>query len=294
MSWFTSLIPAQYATSANANFPRPPAKRGSPRGVFFGAASLRSIQRGTGNAPEERGVQEYRGFARGARVDVDRQLTSRDRSSVESRESERGAIHCSPPTALPRSKLGAHDEGLHRRGLWEARNLHGAARAGSGLCGGRRVPRAQRGEARCLQGAHYCHSGSDERPRGHQARRSRVRRGARRACPDGRPPVRVGNGPGGSRLRGSGGALGLLVRVAHHSRRPGRLLVEDQSARERRRPARAPRSRRGPRRPGRGVPAGVCKRHAVDRRARERPRGGREPRPASVEPARGRSHSRAT
>jgi len=37
---------------------------------------------------------------------------------------------------------------------------------------------------------------------------------------------------------------------------------------------------------------GVCKRHAVDGRARERPRGGREPRPASVEPARGRSHSR--
>src|SRR5438552_8637932 len=31
---------------------------------------------------------------------------------------------------------------------------------------------------------------------------------------------------------------------------------------------------------------------AVDGRARERPRGGREPRPARVEPARGRSHSR--
>jgi hypothetical protein len=37
-------------------------------------------------------------------------------------------------TALPRSKLGPHER-LHRRGLWEARNLHGAARAGSGYAG---------------------------------------------------------------------------------------------------------------------------------------------------------------
>ena len=39
-------------------------------------------------------------------------------------------------------------------------------------------------------------------------------------------------------------------------------------------PARAPRSLRRPRRSGRGVPAGVCERHAVDGRARQRPRGG--------------------
>jgi NAD(P)H-binding len=37
---------------------------------------------------------------------------------------------------------------------------------------------------------------------------------------------------------------------------------------------------------------GVRQRHAVDRRARERPRGGREPGPARVEPARGRPHPR--
>ena len=68
-----------------------------------------------------------------------------------------------------------------------------------------------------------------------------------------------------------------------------------KTAREGRRPARAARSLRGPRRPGGGVPAGVRQRHAVDRRARQRPRGGREPGPARVEPARGRPRSsRAT
>ncbi len=93
----------------------------------------------------------------------------------------------------------------------------------------------------------------------------------------------------------SGCAPRLLVRMAHHPRRPGRVLVEAQGAREGLRPARAPRSLRGPRRPGGGVPAGVRERHPVDRRARERPRGGREPGPAGVEPARGRPRSsRAT
>ena len=42
----------------------------------------------------------------------------------------------------------------------------------------------------------------------------------------------------------AGGAPRVLVRVAHHARRPGRVLVEAQSAREGRRPARAPRSLR--------------------------------------------------
>src|SRR5205814_4207259 len=37
-------------------------------------------------------------------------------------------------------------EGLHRRRLWEARAIHGAARARSRLRGGRRVPRAERRE----------------------------------------------------------------------------------------------------------------------------------------------------
>ena len=101
-----------------------------------------------------------------------------------------------------------------------------------------------------------------------------------------------GNGPGGARLRASGGAPGVLVRVAHHPRRPGRVLVEAQGAREGLRPARAPRSLRRPRRPGRGMPPGVRQRHALDGRARERPRGGREPGPARVEPARGRPDPR--
>ena len=108
----------------------------------------------------------------------------------------------------------------------------------------------------------------------------------------GGPPVLVGNGPGGARLRASRGAPGVLVRVAHHARRPGRVFVEAQGDRQGLRPARAARSLRRPRRPGGGVPAGVCQRHAVDRRARQRPRRGREPGPARVEPARGRPHPR--
>ena len=61
--------------------------------------------------------------------------------------------------------------------------------------------RAKRGEARRVQGAHHRHSGSDGRPRGHQARGRRVRRGARRAGPARRPRVLDGNGPGGARPR---------------------------------------------------------------------------------------------
>ena len=51
-------------------------------------------------------------------------------------------------------------------------------------------------------------------------------------------------------------------------------------------------SLRRPRRPGGGVPAGVRQRHSVDCRARQRPRGGREPGPARVEPACGRPDPR--
>src|SRR5215218_3661333 len=69
---------------------------------------------------------------------------------------------------MSRALRDAHDEGLHRRGLWEARAVHGAARAGSGLRGGWRVPGGKRGEAQRVQGAHHRHSGSHERRRGHQ------------------------------------------------------------------------------------------------------------------------------
>ena len=44
------------------------------------------------------------------------------------------------------------NEGLHRRRLREARAVPGAARAGAGPRGGRRVPGGERGEARRLQG----------------------------------------------------------------------------------------------------------------------------------------------
>ena len=58
--------------------------------------------------------------------------------------------------------------------------------------------------------------------------------------------VLVGNGSGGARLRAAGGAPCVLVRVAHHARRPGRVLVEAQSAREGRRSARPPGPSRRP------------------------------------------------
>ncbi len=51
-----------------------------------------------------------------------------------------------------------------------------------------------------FKGAHHGHTGSDQRPRGHQARRRQLRRRSRRACPDGRPPVRVRNSASCSRL----------------------------------------------------------------------------------------------
>ena len=63
--------------------------------------------------------------------------------------------------------------------------VHGPAVAGSRLRGGWRVPRAKRGEARRVQGAHHCHTGSDRRPRGHQACCNGMRRGSRRDYPRG-------------------------------------------------------------------------------------------------------------
>jgi hypothetical protein len=109
-----------------------------------------------------------------------------------------------PLTHTLRVLRGAPDEGLHRRGLREARAVHGPASAGSGLRGGRRVPGAKRGEARHVQGAHHRRSGCDGRPRGHQARGRGQRRRARRARPARRPRIRDGHGPGGARSRACG------------------------------------------------------------------------------------------
>ena len=177
------------------------------------------------------------------------------------------------------------DEGVHRWSLREAGAVHDPARLDRGheVVGVCRP--AERGEARCVRGAHHPDSRRDRRPRGDRARRRRVRRRARRARPARCPRVRDRDRPGGARLRAPGRSPRVLVRVAHHARRPGRLLVEAQGAREHRRPAREARPLRRPRRPGGGVPAGVRQRHPLDGRARQRPRGGREPGSARLEPA---------
>ena len=86
----------------------------------------------------------------------------------------------------PRTKAAEEipmTKSLHRRGVREARAVHGPARARPRLRGRRRVPREERGEARTLQGAHHRDGGGDERPRGHPARRLRMRRRAHRARP---------------------------------------------------------------------------------------------------------------
>ena len=119
-----------------------------------------------------------------------------------------------------------------------------------------------------------------------------MRRGARRAGPAGVHGYSTGTAqavldyaPPGARL---------VFSCGWHITRDGAgcVLVEAQGGREGLRPARAARSLRRPRRPGRGVPASVCERHALDGRARKRPRGGREPGSARVEPACGRSDPR--
>jgi hypothetical protein len=74
--------------------------------------------------------------------------------------------------------------------------------------------------------------------------RSRVPRRARRACPARRARVRIGDGPGSSRPCASGSATRVLLRLAHHPRRPGRVLVEAENDRENLRPARTARSLR--------------------------------------------------
>jgi protein gp37 len=90
-------------------------------------------------------------------------------------------------------------------------------------------------------------TGSDQRPRDHQAGRRQLRRRSRRACPDGRPPVRVRNSASCSRLRTSRSAPRVLVRVAHYTGWQGRVPVEDQTTRAGRRSPCSPRPCRGPR-----------------------------------------------
>ena len=90
----------------------------------------------------------------------------------------------------------------------------------------------------------------------------------------------------------AGRAPDLLLRLAHHPGRPGCVPALHEARRSARPLARAADPPHRYRRPGGGVPADFCQRYAVDGRARERPRRGREPGPARVEPARGRSHPR--
>lgn len=71
------------------------------------------------------------------------------------------------PGARPRRP---HPEGVHRRGLRQARAVHGAARAGSGLRGGGRVPPGERAQAGGVRRPHHGRGGRDQRPRGYKAR----------------------------------------------------------------------------------------------------------------------------
>ena len=66
------------------------------------------------------------------------------------------------------------------------------------------------------------------------------------------------NRSGSARPREPGRAADLLLRMAHHARRPGRLLAEVHPARKRRQLARPGHSLRRARRPGGGVPADLA------------------------------------
>src|SRR3954451_19945127 len=154
------------------------------------------------------------------------------------------------------------------------------------------MPGAERRQAGQLRRPDQHRARRDRRRRGHRTRGRRLRRRARRARPAGRPRLLDGNGPSGPRPRRAGCAARVLVRMAHHPRRTGRLLVEAQGARQGRRRSRTPRPLRRPRRPGRGLPAHLRQRHPLDGRPRQRPRRRREPGPARVESPRGRSHPR--
>ena len=89
--------------------------------------------------------------------------------------------------------------------------------------------------------------------------------------PWGTQPLRVGNGPGGTRLRPTGRAPHLLLRLAHHAGRPGCVPALLAKRGENRPCARAADPHHRHRRPGGSMPADICQRHPLDGRARQRP-----------------------
>ena len=192
-----------------------------------------------------------------------------------------------------RSRWPCRAKGLHRRGLGQARAVHGAARAGPRLRGSRRVPRGQRGQARGVLGAYHDHSGSNGRPPGHRAGGRRLRRRPHRVGSARGPPLLIGNSRRrcstmarpGARLVFSCGyhitrdgqdvyswKVKVLVHVAGRLARLFRLVDLDDQVEACR--------------------AGLRQRHAVDCRARQRPGGGRAAGPAGVEPTCGRPDPR--
>src|SRR6266516_1362383 len=92
--------------------------------------------------------------------------------------------------------------------------------------------------------------GEKERGGPRQSKVGRDLAGSRIGAVDGSPRLLDGNGAGGARPRASRRAARLFVRLAHHTRWPGRVLVEAQGDRQGLRPARAPRALRRPRRVG--------------------------------------------
>jgi hypothetical protein len=86
----------------------------------------------------------------------------------------------------------------------------------------------------------------------------------------------------------------LVFSCGWHITRDGRDVYSWRlkGTRQRLRPPRTARPLRRPRRPGGGLPAHLRQRQPLDRRAWQRPRGGRQSGPARVEPPRGRPHPR--
>ena len=81
-------------------------------------------------------------------------------------------------------------------------------------------------EARSLQGAHHRDAGADGRPRRHPDAPSPDATGCSTVlAPTGRAPVRLGTAQAVLDHRTRARAPGVLVRVAHHARRPGQLLA---------------------------------------------------------------------
>ena len=154
----------------------------------------------------------------------------------------------------------------------------------------RRLPRAERRGARPLQGADHGRAGGDRRRRGDQTCGRRLRRGAGRARPwgmhhyaSGTAQAVLDSAPTGARLVFSCG-----WHITRDDQDVFRWTLKDRALAWA--GARRPCSRH--RRPGRGDAAHIRQRHTLDGRTRQRPRGGREPRPSRLESARGRSDPR--